>query len=504
MEHNLRQSVGAGMRSVFGGKGRTYYVLRHLSSTALHQAGEEQEIIIDYVEIGRDPSCQVRFDETQRTVSRRHAAIVRENNTWVIRNLSDKNPTLINGRPVNKQWFLNPGDQIQLSMEGPKMGFIVPANPSVASIPLTRRLNLFRQQALLPYKRALIGLSIVFALTVAGLSYWLFFLNKQNIEMGKSLASAIANAKEIQGNVDSLRTTQKLTVQENNRLRQNVRGMKNDLAQAKSNMEAKMRELQERQAQSGNYTSEERAEVYKQYNPSIYFIKANRLVVEMDGEEESIDDYPMTGTGFMMADGRFVTARHIVEPWYYFEANEPNPVDILLNIVANNGGKVYIEYTAYSSGGHKMTFKSTDFSTDDSNDKKLSVSNPDTDEPVLVTHANFDDGNDWAVMRSSGSGGTIVPNATLSQSLPKGAPLTVLGFPFGLGVGNDIEPVQSQCQTAMSNMNNGVIVVSGNGIEPGNSGCPVFYSKDGREYVIGIVSVKASSLGYLVPIARVR
>lgn len=54
------------------------------------------------------------------------------------------------------------------------MGFIIPQGKQslVSSIGMTERLNLFRQQALAPYKRALWILAILFILAIGGLVAW--------------------------------------------------------------------------------------------------------------------------------------------------------------------------------------------------------------------------------------------------------------------------------------------------------------------------------------------
>ncbi len=88
------------MRSVFGGSGRKYYILEHKVSSQYHRAGETQEIIVDQIEIGRDSRCQVRFDESFSTVSRRHAAIVKSGDGWKLVQLSTTNKTFLNGVPV--------------------------------------------------------------------------------------------------------------------------------------------------------------------------------------------------------------------------------------------------------------------------------------------------------------------------------------------------------------------------------------------------------------------
>ena len=173
---SLSGSVGAGMKSVFGGGGRTYYMLVHKVSSKYHKAGESQPIIVDEIEIGRDPRCQVRFDDSFTTVSRRHAAIVRDGEQWKLIQLSTTNSTYLNGHHVHKEWYLQNGDEIQLSTNGPKLGFIIPEGDKgkVSSIGLTARLNLFRKQALRPYKTGLIVLASVLLLAIAGLIWQQF------------------------------------------------------------------------------------------------------------------------------------------------------------------------------------------------------------------------------------------------------------------------------------------------------------------------------------------
>ena len=195
METNYKRtvagSIGAGMAAVFNASGRQYYILEHKTESLYHHAGESQKIIVDQVELGRDSSCQVRFDESFETVSRRHAAIVKDGEGWKLINLSQTNPTFVNGQPIQGEWKLNSGDEIRLSSRGPLMGFIVPQGKQslVSSIGLTERMNLFRQQALRPYKRAIWALAIILLLAVAGLVTW-------NILQGKAYNKQLEQKQE--------------------------------------------------------------------------------------------------------------------------------------------------------------------------------------------------------------------------------------------------------------------------------------------------------------------
>lgn len=103
-KRTLSGSIGAGIGSIFKAGGKNYYILEHKVSSKYHHAGETQEIIVDQIELGRDPKCQVRFDESFTTVSRRHAAIVRDGDNWKLVQLSQTNKTFLNGHPVTSEW----------------------------------------------------------------------------------------------------------------------------------------------------------------------------------------------------------------------------------------------------------------------------------------------------------------------------------------------------------------------------------------------------------------
>lgn len=202
METNYKRtvagSVGAGMASVFNASGRQYYILEHKTESLYHHAGESQKIIVDQIELGRDSACQVRFDESFETVSRRHAAIVKDDDGWKIISLSQTNPTFVNGVPIQGECKLSSGDEIRLSSRGPLMGFIVPQGKQsmVSSIGMTERLSLFRQQALRPYKTALWVMAIVLILAVGGLIAWNIYQSKQTEQVLQEKQAQIEAVKE--------------------------------------------------------------------------------------------------------------------------------------------------------------------------------------------------------------------------------------------------------------------------------------------------------------------
>lgn len=180
-------TLGAGMNSLFGGASN-YYVLEHKVSSKYHKLGEAQDIIVDYVEIGRDRDCAVRFDESFETVSRHHAAIVKKDGNWKLIQLSQTNSTFLNGHKVADEWYLQNGDEIQLSINGPKLGFIIPeSNGRKTSLNLTNRMKLFGQQALRPYRNVIIIMGIILLLVIGGGVGYGIYSNKQAEIAGKQV-----------------------------------------------------------------------------------------------------------------------------------------------------------------------------------------------------------------------------------------------------------------------------------------------------------------------------
>lgn len=235
METNYKRtvagSVGAGLGAVFNGSGRQYYILEHKTESLYHHAGESQKIIVDQIELGRDSACQVRFDESFETVSRRHAAIVKEGENWKIIPLSQTNPTFVNGTPIQGDTVLKTGDEIRLSSKGPLMGFIIPQGKQslVSSIGMTERLSLFRQQALRPYKRAIWTLAIILLLAVAGLVTW-------NILQAKKFDKELQNKQE-----------QIIQVQDElNQSGEQIEALNQELIEAKDKSEAEQAAVQQK------------------------------------------------------------------------------------------------------------------------------------------------------------------------------------------------------------------------------------------------------------------
>lgn len=490
-KRTLRGSVGAGVGALFNGDGRRYYILEHKSASKYHRAGESQKIIIDQAEMGRSPQCQVRFDsETFPTVSRRHAAIVKDGDGWKIVHLSETNSTLVNGERVETERKLQNGDEIQLSVGGPRMGFITPAGKQglVSSIRMTERFELFRKQALKPYKRAITALTICLVVAVGGLTTW-NLVQKQSFD--KQIAEAQSKIKSLLNN-DAKHT--KL-----------IADGKHQLDSLKN---IKPRVITKTIVVNPGETDSEKL---KGYEDDVFYMEAFLTVVFKGNEiplETSKGGYlGWTGTGFLLDDGRFVTAKHCVEGWKFDSdesiiaqgamlKNEDMMTLFVAGLAGYEGAKLRAHINA-SSPTKNFQFESDNFTFPYSDEKRVSFGNNSR------IRATGDNGTDWAYINTGKKGG-IHADAALSSSLPAGVRLEVMGYPRGRK-SSEGTCLYGSCQTSGRGLNKGQILISGNNYESGNSGGPVFYNDKGKYKAVGIVSYSIyEKMGGLTPICNLR
>ena len=408
-------SVGAGVGAIFNGSGRTYYILEHKTSSKYHQAGESQKIIIDQIEIGRDASCQVRFDESFDTVSRKHAAIVRDGNNWQLVHLSTSNPTLVNGRPVQGTYYLQSGDEIQLSVNGPRLGFIQPQGKQAltSSIKLTERMNLFRQQALRPYRRALWAMGILLVAVILGFGYWNYKLGLENQSMRQEMAAyqtQVDSLKQVDARLKDLQAEIEAKLAEdpeNKALTEKLNEVKQERTQVRYiyrqaasrvtslaeagfddedevdeptksevkkavdvpelndviDMSSPTQSVASEQSSSVSSVDGSSDDIVNYYN-DIYTLKVKNITLERDGKSYdpgiALSDI-VVGTGFVM-DGKFVTARSNIQPWVYRKEYGGAWRDELAMYKAAKF-KVILDFEAYSTrgSGHPLRFSSSQF-----------------------------------------------------------------------------------------------------------------------------------------------
>ena len=505
---SLSGSIGAGMKSVFAGRGRRYYELVHKTPSRYHKVGSVQKIIIDSVELGRDPKCQVRFDESFSTVSRRHAAIVKDGEGWKLIQLSKTNPTYLNGNRVESSWYLQNGDEIQLASNGPVMGFVTPQGDAglVKSIGLTNRLSLFRQQALRPYKTALwclLGVLIA-ACAVGG---WLLF--KSNKALGETQGQLIEASEAL----EQLKQQQQEDKEKNEAAIASLTRTNGRLASRLSKAQQKIDNIAVSDREGFSPDPVPEVSQGKSLNsaidamiPGVYYIKTEGFdITTPDGKSAYIrpgeaNVKGWSGTGFLLSDRRFVTARHVIEAWEYWKSEEDYLYE--MNLLVNNGGKVVAHFVAVTTTGDNIRFTSDQMIMNKKHDK----SGVDQDG-YKVTKADLDQ-LDYAYM-IFGKSGPIVPDSNLSNNLTRMTELTVLGFPLGFGAedpsSHSLTPIYGNATVAASGLQNGGILTTNSNYEHGNSGGPVFaINANGKLVAVGIVSGSAGrNIGVIVPISSI-
>jgi len=510
-KRSMGGQLGAGVKSIVGGSRKPYFILEHKIGSKYHHTGEKQEIIVDQVEIGRDAKCQVRYDEHFETVSRRHAAIVREGANWKLVPLSQTNPTFLNGERVQKEWFLQDGDEIQLAINGPKLKFIVPIGEkaTAGSIGFSRRLKLFRKQALRPYKWLLFALAIIILIIIAVGGYFIFMQGKTIGDYSKIIDdySNKLTDNQIQINAMAGELVQDKELQE--QLNEQLKKLKVDFEKVK---QAGMVQPSGTDAQTVDLAD---------YHPYVYLLKIYKITVdgevliEVDPGERSI----WCGTGFMLNDGRLVTARHLVTRFYSngyrfdqngkFIVTDPgnwgyHGMGLFLNYLSNCGRRVILYIHAVSRNS-TLQVTSEDFVSFGSKDQVYYLDNPvfwnsqtiPAGAPVRVGAGHL---LDWAYCNTVKREG-LIANKELSINLRQGTQLYVLGHP---NCSNEMNPVLSTALCSQNGLDvNGTIIASSDNTEGVNSGGPVFVRRGNRYEVAGIASGDNESKVSFVPIAAI-
>lgn len=471
----FKGSISGSIKSLVSAGSRTYFVLEYKTNSDLHKTGQTTEVIGDYVEIGRGNSYAINFGDDCKTVSRPHAAIIRKENGWILRQLSQTNPTFLNGQRIDRDMYLNNGDEIQLSTGGPKVAFLLPPNNKVGTMGMTVRLKAVMNEAIRPYRKTITAIVVFFILVISGLSYYTYWQHGKDDERYIVLQRSYA---------DSLRAVNQSNAKIQDQLKKLSRSVTSQPPPPPPSHPA------------GAVSSDH---PLKALYPFVYYISSEKITFQTGEGTRSIEGN-ISGTGFLLSDGTFVTARHMVEPWFYGDRQD----DSILNILANNVGKVIHTFTAYSPDGTKLTLSSADFTMNKSSDQSVAL--PINDKSLVFTKPSLRDGSDWATCKVTAKNG-LTFDKTMATHLEAATTLYVLGYPFGMGVNNqlDFSPIYSECKVSRDNLDGGIIDISSRAFDHGNSGGPVFAKNaQGNYVVIGIVSAGRDQQGFIVPISAIQ
>lgn len=483
------------------------YYLEYHDADRLHSFGYRQPVDADSILLGRDELADIRFYDDSPTVSRRHAVIRQDGGQLTIEPISQTNSTLINGRRIYNREILRNGDEIRLSTDGPRLGVIIPQRatlfPNSPANPPASRPGMAADRPSRQTNGFLWGVLATIVIIAAAFGIW-------------KIAELTADKRPTDNVADSLQS-ESLTADSSA-----VPSGDNPLLELPVGMETTPEQVNPYSIPSGGNGSAGQISIAPQQgggapseaamkaaDRSVYYVMALGFeVTTPSGEHYEIEcgngegQIPgWSGTGFLLSDGRFVTARHVVEPWFYLQSGDADSEMLSLNLLASNGGKVVSYLGAVSPTGDKILFKSTDCRINRSGDTRQRTR---SGERVVIAPMGA---GDFATYNAGRQGG-LPFSAETSRNLRRGTRLTVLSFPLGLGANsyNDINPVYGTATVAADGLQEGMILTTETTYEKGSSGGPVFVTdSSGRLVVVGITSAIAGrSTGFIEPIASIR
>ena len=491
----IRQSL-----DLITGRNVNNYTLLFLDPTKQHKRGESKNIVVPYIVLGRNASCHVQYGDDYPTVSRQHASIQSDDKgCTLIHNPQATNPTYVDGRPIQGYHNLESGDEIQLSQDGPRIRFLIDKKSLTSTIGFTRRMSMAIGQSLRPYKRALRIAGVSF-LIVLGYSIWSTIkvnkLSNNQIQLEEQLQKA---NDQVIAYVDSLASLGVKTGENE----VEIAAIRQKMTDAMTKRDGYAQQLKSVSNISQRHDSPSR--LLNDLEKDIYYIHVLEFRVgsDLDMFGDKVDYHGWSGTGFLASDGRFYTARHVVQPWYY--PDDGCDILALINNYVANGGKVFVKYIAISPSGDSFTFTGEQLYTDTSEDK------PDGPYPCEDRELNISvperSGTDYAYVVMGNKRSNIEYDRNLSTKLERGETVYIHGFPGGLHLQDNysLDPVYSEAIVAQNGIKNGVIHVTSMSIAGGNSGGPVFAYRNNKLVVIGIATAVANDkIGIIVPAINFR
>lgn len=419
---NLRSTIQQSI-NLIRGKDVSNYTLVFIDTTLKNAAGSHENIYMPHITLGRGQKCHVRYSEKYTTVSREHASISTDgNNFYLNHNPKAKNPTLVNGNPINMAYSLQNGDEIQLSYDGPRLRFNA-SKVKTSTIGLTSRIGGAISQAVKPYKTALgiLGLLLIVAFAFAGYNmYHNSQLQDQLLDNQLVIESLTNESESFNEEIKTLEKRGKANSARYNRLVRQKREQDRKISDLKRNPEKIAHYTQSHDSQgnvkynyndniptgnidekkevdNGKFRGEKSDEVIDNLNleladlnllpkSDVVLLIGKRIEVDFQGRKEYIGvkefyqfdqenpqfedrDGLVYGSGFYTDKGELITARHVVQPWRF--AFKYNMSDIWkeLNVLETNGAELKLIFDALSPKGKDHSFDTDNIRIDDSADK---------------------------------------------------------------------------------------------------------------------------------------
>lgn len=515
-EKSLRQTIQQTGKVLFG-QNVPNYTLYFLDPTKTKGPGEFMVIVNPYIELGRASTNVIQYGEEFPTVSRKHASISFENGQVVVTSLG-KNPTYVNGQEVQGKRILHNIDEIQLSSNGPRLRFNSDVT-NTSSMKFTQRMSLMAEQALKPYRRLVAALSVLLLLAIGSGLWYGLKLNAENIAQDKVIKNLEIKNRDLVDESSAIRDTLDDLIKKGQAQSATAIRLKNRLYVIQVEQDKTNKEIRDLKGGKGGEVIGDGFKEPPIQNPEyplrnfdnyIYFVRVKKISISVQGfnENKAIEflDVKWSGTGFLSNEGDFITARHVLEGWLWFdindecdEASQPDYMMLLNNLALKRD--VTVTYEAISPKGDILTFTNNMIKKDDSSEG--TVCGKYTRIPWQAVKT------DWASINFPNRKGisNININRNFSKELKKGVQLLTSGYGRGIALqGDHLDPLFVKGTVAQDDLVSEVINVTGFETVPGHSGGPVFAlnKSTGKYEVIGIVHGKYGDVGRVVPIWYVR
>ena len=528
---NLADTIRQGVQ-MMAGRDVPNYTLLFLDPTKKQKAGEHKNYIVTHLEIGRGAGCDIQYDDSYSTVSRKHASISIVDKNFILKHHPNaSNPTFVNNQIVQEHKLQN-GDEIQFSENGPKLRFNV-STLKTSTMGFTARMAFWGKQALRPYRYAVAILGFLLLGTIA-------YAVMSNMDTKKQLAATGEEIKATQDSIEQVKRQNEEQIEAINDMYQDrIDMLRERFTNTAANNAAERRRLQqqiqqlekERQAEIDGVVKVEPesisvvnnglsdSEVYKLLpSAGIYIIRAKNIetplredvnvrgyTITKDFNAEINEKSLWTGTGFLTEDGQLITARHVIQPWRYRQ-NLDQEIYLEMNIMeAHLGMDVDVAFEAEDQQGNKLTFKYSDFRLGHSEDRRegVSLSEEEDAEEVQLKLANLDS-SDWAYMTTNRKG-VISYDRELPGKLQPGDKLYSWGYSRGESTQTTTTPTPFFGSMTVSKVVEGdkLIYTGSRSFTNGNSGGPIFAIVGDKPVVVGIVSASWDNQGLIVPISQI-
>ncbi|HFA48479.1 MAG TPA: FHA domain-containing protein [Bacteroidetes bacterium] len=550
---NLGRNLAATIKQGFqmmAGRDMPNYTLLFLDPAKNQERGNHKNYVLNHMDIGRSSGCDLQYGDNYSTVSRKHASIsLRDGNFILQHNPSAANPTLVNGQPVQSHQLQN-GDEIQFSSGGPRVRFNTSA-VKTSTMGFTARMAMWSNQALRPYKYGIAALAILLMSTALYTVYSKVNSDRQIAAMEKEKNELAAKQESLERDQQALndelsaKEKQLKQLEKKNRS-QSVEAsrLRKEISRISSQVESVREEIKTvtdpalpgsggANLPSGNVSSGLTDEQASALLPkeNIYLIRAVKFDVpyvkdisEKAMFKEVYDEYKIlkkgiyAGTGFLADDGKFVTARHIVQSWRYlnpyadFKTVNPTALYLLLMnyLETERGSKVDIIFEATDQSGNTLRFKSSQFRFDDTHDISYVVSIPkqDSNDTLSIKIKSSRGGannSDWAYINVNQESSITYKPIELKDNLKPGIKLYSLGYSEGMNLQESDKfsaPLFGVTTLARAVQSDNMLYITDRSFTHGNSGGPIFVIVNNRPVVVGIVSSGRDNLGDIVSISQ--